>query len=269
MKYCPRCGVVLSESAELCPLCGSASTDCKPESADSGGVSFPSSPRAARNSRADKACEDGRRAASPVEAEAAGPAEEERGYDLSVAERSRVAVELLSVGFGIALAVTLLVDLFVEHGFGWSRYSSVGIVAAWLISAMPLILRGKPWILFAVLAPSLLLLVFLLDVFDGRIGWFLYFGMPITLLLEACVAAAGAIGAALRRKGLNLVAVALTGIAAFCVGLEGILDLNFQKNLAFDWSVVVAFALVPSAGLLFYLHYRIVHRASLRKLFRL
>lgn len=269
MKFCPRCGVVLADDAELCPLCGSASTDCKPPTADSGGVAFPTSPRAERAPRAAKSCADPTPAGAATEATEASADAEESVNDLSFADRSRIAVELLSVAFGIALGVTILVDLFVERGFGWSLYSSVGIVAAWLLSAMPLILRGKPWILYAVLAPSLVLLVFLLDIFDGHIGWFLGFGLPIVLLLVGCIAAVGAIGAAMRRKGLNLVALALAGIAIFCVGLEAILDLNLNGRLSFDWSAVVAFALVPTAGLLFYLHYRIMHRASLRKLFRL
>jgi len=251
MTYCKHCGVSLKEGTALCPLCNAKTVSEKPQNAEAGGVDYP-----------------------PVQNEGSELSDHEfaqvqSGYGLSHSERNRIAVELLSVGFGVALIVSLLADLFVEHGFSWSRYSSVGIVGAWLFTAMPFILSKKPWILFAVLAPSLLLLVFLLDAFDGALTWFLFLGFPVVFLTESCAAASIALVAVMRHKGLNVIGVALAVIAAFCVGLEAILDLNMLNHLSFDWSVVVSFALVPTSSLLFYLHYRIVHRASLRKLFRL
>jgi len=237
MKYCRRCGVIFEDEVERCPLCGDLGVAYS-------GESIPAYPST------DQTID----AALPPEA-------------LTRDERGRVALELLSVAFGIALGVSLLADLFSAHGFTWSRYSSVAIVGAWLFSAMPLVFRRRGWLLFAVLAPSLALMVFLVDAFDGWIGWFLFYGLPLVLAAEACVAGAGAIIAAMRRKGLNVIAVVLSFVALFCFGVEVVLDLN--SRFALSWSVVVAFALLPIAGILFYLHYRIVHRASLRKLFRL
>ncbi|HCM28262.1 MAG TPA: hypothetical protein DIC34_17320 [Treponema sp.] len=249
MKYCPSCGVALGEDAERCPLCGAAASSEPNAASDAGGTMYP---------RPDDS------GIFPPPRQAARAENE-----LSASERRRIAVELLSLAFGIALAVTILADLFASHGFTWSLYASVGIVAVWLVSAMPLLLWNRPWILYSVIAPSLVLLVFLLDAFDGRIGWFLGFGLPITLLLALDAAAVASIIGAMKRKGLNVLAVILLGIAAFCVGVEGTVDLNLFGRLSPDWSVIVCFALVPTAGMLFYLHYRIVHRASLRKLFRL
>ena len=238
MGLCASCHIVLGEKVERCPLCGGPVSENPAEALPAtGGLAYPP--------------------------DASIP------NDLTAGERRHVAVELLSVAGGIALGVTILADLFTSGGFSWSLYSSVGIVALWLFSAMPLILRRYPWVLFAVLAPSLVLLVFLLDIFDGRLGWFLGYGLPIVLALEACVAAGGAVIASFRRHGLNAVAVVLSTIALFCLFLELIIDLNQLGRPSMDWSVVTAFALVPTAALLFYLHYRIVHQASLRKLFRL
>lgn len=244
MKFCPRCGVSLAESSSHCPLCGSAGVPGKPESADAGGVRYPEPPR---HSEAP-----------------AGP-----GDELSASDRRRVAVELLSVAFGIALVVTLLVDLFVNRSLTWSRYASVSIAGAWLVGAMPLILYRRPWIVFAVLAPSLFLLVFLLDAFDGRLEWFLGYGLPIVACFEAALAAAAALVGVQKRKGLNVLAVVLCAAAFLCFGIETTVDLNRLGSLSYDWSVVVSLALIPTAAILFYLHYRIVNRASLRKLFRL
>jgi hypothetical protein len=257
-EYCPRCGVILE--ADLCPLCGAAAVEEKPVSAESGGVAYPLTPRGAA------VIDD-----VPVSRVPEDPgADALDGIDeLSVLERGRVAVELVSVALGFALAVTLLIDLFAEGRLGWSRYSSIGIVGAWLFTTMPIILRRKVWLQFAVFAPSLVLLVFLLDELGDRPGWFPTLGLPIVLLGDGVAAFIIALVTAMHRKGLNVLAVFLSGIAAFCVGLEGIIDFDTNHVLALSWSVVVAFALVPISGLMFYLHYRIMNRASLRKLFRL
>lgn len=243
MNYCPHCGVILAPETKDCPLCGAAAVQERPVAADAGAQAYPSIEESP-----DK----------PVSLK-----------DLSSFDRRRIALELLSLTFGIALIVTILANLFLNKTFSWSRYSAVIIIGVWLASAMPLLLLRKPWRLFAVLAPSLVILVFALDVFDGHLEWFLGYGLPITLLLAGTLAGMGAILAGIHRRGLNTISIILCAIALFCAGLEVILDLNRHGRLSFDWSVIVAFALVPTAVILFYLHHRIVNKASLKKLFRL
>jgi len=138
-----------------------------------------------------------------------------------------------------------------------------------MLLAMPLILHGYRWILYAVLAPYLALAIFLYAVFIGDLVAFLRYGLPIAFVIDALAAGILGIVAAFKRKGLNAMAVVLCGIAALCLLIESVVDLNVDRALTPGWSVIVAIALVPSAGLLFYLHYRVVDQASLRKLFRL
>ncbi|MFH2114774.1 MAG: zinc-ribbon domain-containing protein [Spirochaetota bacterium] len=243
MNYCPHCGVILADDAETCPLCGATAVQERPSVADAGAQAYP-----------------------PVQEIPDRPASIK---DLSSFDRRRIALELLSLTFGIALIVTVLANLFLNKTFSWSRYSAVIIIGAWLASAMPLILVRRPWLLFSVLAPSLLVLVFALDAFNGHLEWFLGYGLPITALLAGTLAGMGAILAGIHLRGLNTLSIILCAIAIFCVGLEVVIDLNHYGQLSFDWSVVVAFALIPTAVILFYLHYRIVNKASLKKLFRL
>lgn len=243
MAYCVHCGVILADQAKRCPLCGRPAHEGLPASSPVPGES-----------------------PLPVSAE-----DEDSPIDVTLTreERQHIAVELISVALGIVLGVTILADLFTQHAFTWSRYSSVGVVGLWFFTAMPLILHRHPWILFAILAPLLIALIFLLDAFDGRITWFLGYGLPLALLFEVCVTGAGTLVAILRRRGLNVIAIILSFVSLFCVGLEAIINFQIQHALNVRWSVVVAFALIPVAALLFYIHYRIMHRASLRKLFRL
>jgi hypothetical protein len=255
MNYCPRCGVILADDDEACPLCGAQAVQERPAAADAGAQDYPPVEEAAEQDTKGKA---GSKADKPVSLK-----------DLSSIDRRRIALELLSLTFGIALIVTILANLFLNKSFSWSRYTAVVIIGAWLASAMPLILVRKPWLLFAVLAPSLVVLVFALDAFNGRLEWFFGYGLPITLLLAGILAGMGAILAGIQRRGLNTISIILCAIAIFCAGLEVIIDLNRYGQLSFDWSVVVAFALIPTAVILFYLHHRIVNKASLKKLFRL
>lgn len=255
MNYCPQCGVILSEDSSTCPLCGATAVQERPVAADAGAQVYPPAREALEQPRKGKPAGSGEKPLSLG--------------DLSSLDRRRIALELLSLTFGIALIVTLLANLFLAKSLTWSRYAAVVIIAVWLVSAMPLILAGKPWRLFAVLAPSMLVLVAAIDAFNGRLDWYFGYGLPITLLLAGTLAGTGAIMAGIHRRGLNTISIILCAVAIFCVGLELIIDLNRLGRLSFDWSVVVAFALIPTAVILFYLHHRIVNKASLKKLFRL
>lgn len=248
MKYCPRCGVQLSPTKEICPLCGSTAVDEKPVSAEAGGTQYPIQ-EAITPETTDKTAE---------------------GFEqLSYTDRRRIAVELVSVAAGFALVVSVLADFFVERTIGWARYSSVGIVMAWTLVALPLLLWKRPWILLTILLPALSALVFLLDAFSGSVTWFFTLGWPLLLLASACAAVSVFFIRSRKRRGLNVIGVVLAAVAAFCVGLELVLDLHLHNVISLQWSMIVALALVPTSGFLFYLHYRVVHKASLRKLFRL
>ncbi|MBP7096657.1 MAG: hypothetical protein KBC36_11275 [Spirochaetia bacterium] len=241
MPYCSDCGVEVDAGVEACPLCKAPihrSAEC----------AEPTRPHAAYPDRI---------------------IDPEDRYHLTATERRRIAVELLSLAFGLAGAVILLVDLVVNQRLGWSLYALVSVGFAWLVTTMPLILFGKPWLVFAVLAPALPLFLFLIDVFDGRgIGWFLPYGLPIAGAGMGAVAAVGAVIGASRRKGLNVVATIFLGAALFVLILEGILDLN-RGGLSPYWSAIAALALAPTAVVLYFLHGRVLRGADLRKVFRL
>jgi hypothetical protein len=248
MRHCPYCVVIVRETDERCPLCGKPTVQGEIQRTETqhipGATDYPSF----RSGKEKQAVQD----------------------EVPESKMTRkIAVELVSVFFGIALVVTVLANLFAEHRLSWSLYAGVGILMLWLVICIPLILKKYPWIIFAVLGPSIPLLIFMLDVLDGHITWYLNYGLPITLLAELCLTLGALFIGISRRKGLNVFAIILLAVSLFCLGLEAIIDLNMIHHLAPDWSVVVSFVCVPMAGLLFYLHYRIMKKASLRKLFRL
>jgi hypothetical protein len=193
----------------------------------------------------------------------------EEAEDLTPEQRRKLFLELFTVCSLIAAAVVLAVNVLVEGRLSWSLYPLASIAWLWLLVAIPQILRRHPWLSFAVLGPSSLLFLLALDSVDGSLDWFPTMGLPIGLLLEGLAVACAVLSAAAKRKGINVIAIVLSGTVAACVGVELLINLNFAGRLFLSWSAIVAIAGLPLAGFLFYMHYRIVNRASLRKLFHL
>lgn len=237
MSICQACGVELADDARRCPLCGI------PVSHETREVSSSTYPEHIFNA--------------------------ENTERISRREVGKIIVEILSVSCVIAIAITTLLDVFLSGGFSWSPVSTASIAAGWLLFAMPVILGERPWILFAVLAPSAVAFVLALDAVDGSLSWFFSLGLPISLLVDAAWAAVMGVCSGFREKGLNVFSTIFLGVAFMLVGIDVSINLYFGAPWVPRWSVIAAFALVPIAVFCLYLHYRITKRASLRKLFRL
>ena len=246
MKYCPQCLVRLGEQAEKCPLCGAVAVAELPEVRER---------------------QQGLGALGTREPFAPEVHDAEAEEKLKPEELRKIVVELFSVSLGIILVMTVIIDFLLNWGLSWSRYTSIVIVFTWLSSAMPLILWKHPWLVFSVLASALFLAVIL---------WFLpdtalltNVALPIAVLFEGIVAASGVLVTSQRVKGLNAVGIILTSIAIACLGVELCLSRYLSGHFYCSWSIVVAISAIPVAGFFFYLHYRIIKQASLKKLFRL
>jgi len=239
MPYCPACKVALAPKAETCPLCNARSVESLAEQPHSS-VSYSDNVRDAD--------------------------EKEK---LSPAETRRMVVELLSVSFAIMLIATTGIDIMLFPGIPWSLFTGLILVVLWLFTAMPLLLWGRPWLIYAVLGPSLVLAFFLWALFSGGLSWFLFPGLPIVLLSEAAVLASFVLIAVQKHKGLNAVGVILGAAVFLCTGIDATVRAFLHGTVALSWSVIVIFSVLPVAGFFFYLHYRVVNRASLRKIFRL
>lgn len=242
MAYCQSCGVLFKDSLKSCPLCGSDPARERPAASDAGGLDFPNEKPFFQ---------------AVLEKEA-----------ITADQKRVIFFELSALVFGSAMAAVILADLLINRGFTWSRYAAPPIAYAFLLIGIPLILHRRPWIVFSVLAAGLLAMLFLFDIYNGRLDWFLNYALPITLWAEGLFAGCAAIIAAVKRKGLNVLSITFLFASLFCLGLELILSLNILGRPLLAWSAVVTAAAVPLAGIFFYLHVRIVNRASLKKLFR-
>lgn len=232
MPTCPDCGVELAEDARSCPLCGKPLGDARPH---------------AHEKYID-------------------PEDRER---LTERERRTIAWEVLSVSSAIAAVAVLAVNLIDSGALTWALYPLFCLAFAWTVFTGVFLLYRKP--LLAILFPALALHAFLvgLDLVDGRLSWALPLALPIALDAELSAAAAYLLSRVSKRKGANLIALALLAVVTLCIGVESTLDNFLSGRVALSWSAIVAFTLVPIACFLFYLHYRVGKKTNLRKLFRL
>lgn len=235
MPYCPECGAEIGD-ADRCPLCGTPS---------------PKSSAAA--------------APQASELRHAGAAEEE----LTGTETRKIAWEVLSVAFLIAVLVLGAVNLFASRRFSWSLYPIVSLLVVWVEASAILVLRNKVVlsVTLGALSPPVFLVA--LGYVSGDPRWALGLAVPIAVLAEALAGALHLAIRATKQKGLNLISYVLIAAAALCVGLEVFIDLFVLGRVALVWSPICAIALLPIAAFLSYLHFRIMKSANLRRLFNL
>lgn len=262
MLYCQRCKVSLADGASRCPLC------LGPSAETLGGPEIPGNeekaPSVDRSGEGVAARGDRSRVSIALDIWNA-----EDGSRLSLAERRKVGMELLSVSFAFALVITLALDAIFVPGLSWSLYVSVILVLVWIFSFMPLAFWGHPWLLFSVLGPALPLGLIAWGLCIGSLSWFLPVGLPIVIAFESVTISVLVLLKVMKSHGLNIPAVILMGAGVLCVGIDVPVYYAIAGMWGLSWSLVVAFSVFPVAGLFFYLHYRLLKKASLRKLFRL
>lgn len=239
MNLCPRCGVDLGDGVELCPLCGSV---VAPEP-------LPAQP--------------------PETPAFGGVFDEALAREPAVRARRLVAAETISVALAIAAASVVVIDLVTSGRLGWSRYPLASLAFAWILACPPLLAPRRRAAVVAAWCASLFAFLFVVDAMDGSVDWSVRLGFPLAAAALGLFALAATAARLSRRRGLNVVAYGLVAVAGFVLAVEAVVDAWLLGVVRFQWSSIVASALVPVAAFLVYAHYRLVKDSTLRKLFHL
>lgn len=258
MPYCPDCGVEIG-NAPVCPLCGARNPRAGKSANPEGGAQT-----GAAGSEGRAECAEEKENAKPYFLEGSPSSE-----SFTPPEKRKIVWEVISVALVIAIMVLGAINFLVEGILSWSLYPIATFAFIWVLSTAGLMLGGnKPWryVLAAIDAPLFLLAV---SAITGDISWSLKLAIPIAVYAEIVVVSVGLLTYNAKRKGLNIIAFVLVGIAFVCIGVEIFVDLYVLGHIALSWSAITAIALVPIAGFLLYLHYRVAKTTNLRRLFRL
>lgn len=247
MPYCPDCGVEIGRSPS-CPLCGAknprleieAEADCKGSGKDA----------------------EGTRTSGFL-----GEAEMLENFTLK--ERRTIAWEVISVAFAVAIIALASINLLTEQGLSWALFPVSALLFLWILITAVLVLERSSRLRWMLAAFDLPVFLIALGFLTGVPSWAWRLALPIAIFTELVIAALFLQIRNAKRKGLNILAYGLVGVAVVCLGIEIFIDLYVTGAIRMSWSAITALALVPIAGFLIYFHYRVAKTTNLRRLFKL
>jgi hypothetical protein len=243
MPYCSRCGVEVEPTTETCPLCGTPIQKLdNDQETDQTAVPY-------QRKYPDKPAKK-------------TPEQIER----SNKQKRLLAWEIVSISLGLPLLIILFLNLIISGTLTWSLYPISAIILTWFLTTFPLLFPNKAWIIIIGEVVPIMLFLLIVDVLDNySIDWYFRLALPI-IGLVGIITAAVVIGCVkVKHKGINIPAFTLLGIAAICLGLDLIIMSYIRGQLTVGWSL---FVLVPSVSislLLYYLHYRFIKKAKIKR----
>ena len=239
MPYCSRCGGEVDDHVEDCPLCDTPIQKLdKPDPATGRYPQDDLNP----NSSADLPTGFGR----------------------------TLAFQIISILFITPFLIVLATSLIAETWPAWAGFALVGLAAAWIIVATPILLSRYPIAIVLSLFVTTTVTLLAVDLMEGQgLEWFLVVGFPVLVLVLVTSIAVVIASTMVREKGTNIASFVLLGIVVLCVGLDGIASLYQTGGLALGWSIIVAVALTPVAAFLLYFHYGIRERIDIKKTFHI
>lgn len=241
MNYCKNCGVELEDYMDTCPLCGESI---------SGGALKKKEP-----------------------AERHEPVHEQRLLSdfkgLTPARRQKLFWQLSGIVLISGMIVTFIIDLIINLEITWSKYTLSAAMILFINITLLVFLKNKTaWALTGCfIATSLLLILF--DLFNKNIGWGSKLGVPLVFSFYLVVYIFVSLVRKSKQRGINLIAYFLiaAGILSLCV--EGIISVQMNNQLTFQWSVIVLASVIPVASVLLFLHFRLKKGTYLKRFFHI
>ena len=205
--YCVKCGVLLDDSLESCPLCHTPAYRPAGE-ASKGERSYPDLPQ-----------------------------DEERFSHRGV----QIAATVI---FVIAAVVCLICDMGVNSRVIWSGFALGGIALAYVTFVLPGWFQSpEPFIFAPIFFVSLLGYLLYLDLAtSGESEWFLTFAFPLVGIVGACMCVLITLVRFLKRGRLFIFGGFFIALGCFCLLFEFFGDVTFASPSGFQWAF---FPLVP------------------------
>ncbi len=227
-KICPNCGVILDEGLEECPLCRSLPDEKKKKGS------------------------------------------EKYSSDILHLSEKKSRIQLWELSAIIAFSANLIciiVDMVIVKGLNWSLYAVTSITGLWLFITSFTFLLKRLILLGLSLALTTLAMLMIYDMLSPPMTWFMEIGLPVSLTFWILFGLFMVILRKLRWKGFNMLGYILIEISILCMVIDIFTDLYIRGSVLIDWSAITAATLVPLAGILFFMHYRMKRGKNLRSFF--
>jgi hypothetical protein len=171
-------------------------------------------------------------------------------------EKRRYLWELTGIIAFSGITVCSIVDLVIGKHLSWSLYADTSIFAAWIALTLILLKFKKYFIVFPGLLLTILLMLFLFDLFSPPLNWFFGLGLPLTLALFVSVSIITVLWKVAQFKGFNILALAFIILSGYCIVIELFIDKYLYSTIEIRWSAIVAASIFPIALILLFMHYR-------------
>jgi hypothetical protein len=243
MTKCRKCGVLVEDELDECPLCGEPVTE-----------------DAREQRRSERERENVLRAGGSVE-----PENEE-----TVRSAKIWLFEMTSLVAFTAAIIIFAADFAFGFTVTWSLYPLLAIGFVYLVTAAIIAFVRVPGVLLA--AETLIVAGFLLllDLLIGQADWFLSIALPVTVLVALIVGIAGVVIAKLSLNALQVLAVVFLASGFFVVGLELILNYAINDQILVSWSLVAFACTLSLFFLILFINKRLRERhAEFKKIFHI
>ena len=229
---CKNCLVELEDDMEVCPLCGTPTSD-------------------------DALMEPKRSATTRV---TMGPEEK---YLMR-----RILWQITATLLFSAIAATVIIDLVANKAITWSLYPMTICLMALSYACLFAFWHSKT--IYQIIAGAVLSATVLLAVrqFFPAAGWTTGLGIPLLIAVNLISLLLLGVFRVTRQRGfLNLLAYSFVAIAVLCLSIEGIITRYFEGSIHFRWSIIVAACLLPVTAVLVFMFYRGRNNPTIQKLF--
>ena len=197
--YCVKCGVNLADTEKKCPLCGTRV--CHPD------LQQPE--------------------VSPLYPEG------ERHKPIN-----RWSIMLIvSILYLLPISICLVCDLAISGSMEWSGYVVGGMLIIYTAFLLPLWFNHPNPVIFVPCSFAAIAAFLLYVSWKTSGGWFLTFGLPVTVAFGLLVTALVTLCRYIRRQRLYIFGGFAIGLGAFCVLLEHLLHISFGLPGFGTWSL--------------------------------
>jgi hypothetical protein len=241
MSYCVYCGVEIDDEMDFCPLCNT------PVTADV----------------ADARENDQKSSTFPKENLL--PDYEK----LTRIQYRKLFWKLSALILLSGSLVTVAIDLLASNAITWSRYSAASCLAIFVNLSLLSVWRHRLCVSLGISFISLSSLILLFDIFGFKEGWGKQLGIPILAIFYLAFLVLTLLIKRLKNRGLNLISYFIISSGLVSVGIESVLDRFFSGDIDLGWSLFVFLSVVPVAGILLFIHFKLKKGRDLKRFFHI
>lgn len=239
MKNCTNCGIELETSMNFCPLCGEGVPDENSKHSDYIKVRLKERSELTEFQR------------------------------LTPAQKRKLFWEISGIILISGIIVTFIIDFISDNSLSWSKYPLAICAILFInITLVNFFYHNHFLVLLGSFISSSALLV-LLDLFTGYVNWGMQLGIPLLFGAYFVVYVLIILIKRSENKGLNVIAYSLIAAGMLSMVTEAFISKYRIKELQLEWSLIVMASVIPIAGLLLYLHFRLRRGRDLKRFFHI